>query len=258
MPAPFGNARTDFKSIKPTIAGRIGVRIEGMDKLLLNLSRLSKLPPEGATRVLQVLASEFLNSIAEFAPVDTGAYVRSWRIKEQRRDAITMAPMGMLPARPTIGGGQSVPISASKLAQMIEFGTSAHIIAPREKEKLLFRLKNGEDVITGKPVNHPGTKPRPHIRIALAETRRKAKGVTYAVATEYADYPKWKSDLTRAAQQRQDATGRTYLPTSAGVPRQTSKPNYPDQVVCQVRESGHVVRHVWSADSRRVANTPEE
>ena len=78
MPAPFRAPRTDFRSIKPTVKGRIGVRIEGEDKLLLNLSRLAKLPTEGAARILQVLANEFLDSMQFYAPVDTGDYVKSW------------------------------------------------------------------------------------------------------------------------------------------------------------------------------------
>lgn len=227
--APFGNARTDFASIPRSLKGRIGVKVSGIEGLMLNLSRLKKFPQEGTTRALQVMVSEFMSSLVEFAPVDTGRYINSWKVKEQSANRIVVGPVGMLPARPNVLGPNSAePIGAQRLATMLEFGTSPHIIAPKNKDHLLFRFKRGGDHITSKPVNHPGTKPRPHIRLALNQTRRKAKGIIYAVATEYAQVPAWKESFKRAARAEgyhghipPRQTGRNRKDVSANIGRGT-------------------------------------
>ncbi len=211
----FGGRRS-FDVGSSGVTGRVGVKMVGMDRLLLNLSRMQQLPQEGVTKILQILASEFIASVIEFAPKVTGRYARSWRVKSLRPNEVIIAPMGMLPGRPTIGGGVSDSISASKLAVMLEFtGSPPHIIAPRVKSKLLFQSRTGDIVITGKPVNHPGFKPIPHIRLALSQTRRKAKGVIYAVATEYMEIKQWREGMADAA--------RTSGYTGPIPPRQTGR-----------------------------------
>lgn len=224
--APFAGRREPFPK-SPTIKGRIGVRIEGDTALLLNLDRLKQLPKEGATRALQIMASEFLATLTALAPRDTGRYINSWRIKENSPGKIVIGPVGMLPPRETITGGQADPVSAQKLATMLEFtGSPAHPILPKNANALVYL--HGGEVKFSKRVSHPGFKPIPHIRPALNQVRRNAKGIVWAVATEYAGVKEWKESFTKAARTNgydggipPRQTGRNRADTSANIGRGT-------------------------------------
>lgn len=50
--------------------------------------------------------------------------------------------------------------------KFIEFGTPPHIIKPTTKKALKF--KSGKNIVFAKKVRHPGTRPQPFIRTAIA------------------------------------------------------------------------------------------
>ena len=47
-------------------------------------------------------------------------------------------------------------------AEFVEFGTAPHVITPKNKKALSFKI-GGKDILV-KKVNHPGTRPNPFIR----------------------------------------------------------------------------------------------
>ena len=225
--APFQSARPGFPTRSTGIKGRVGIRIVGDDKLQVNLTRMSKLPQEGITKIVQLMASEFLATLTVLAPKQTGRYINSWRVKENSANRVIVGPVGMLPPRETVTGGQTEPIAASRLARMLEFtGSPAHTIEPRVADNLVYS-QNGEIRVRRK-VNHPGFRPIPHIRPALADTRRKGKGIAYAVASEYMAPRMWNEAMIRAARAEgyqgpipPRQTGRNRKDTSANIGRGT-------------------------------------
>ena len=57
---------------------------------------------------------------------------------------------------------KGIVISMDETAIWIEFGTAPHIIRPKDKKALKFKV-GGKDVFA-KEVHHPGTRPQPFIR----------------------------------------------------------------------------------------------
>jgi len=226
--APFGSPRPfPSKPLGTGVKGRVDFKVVGETELIANFERMRKLPQEGVTKILQILASEFMSSLVTFAPVDTGRYLRSWRVTENTPNRVVVAPVGMLPPRPTVTGGQTEPISASRLASMLEFsGSSPHVIEPKNASALVY--PQGGQIKISRRVRHPGFKPIPHIRPAMNETRHKAKGISYAVAAEFMPVQAWKDAMVMRAHQEgytghipPRQTGRNVKDISANIGRGT-------------------------------------
>ncbi len=58
-------------------------------------------------------------------------------------------------------------------AKFVEFGTPPHLIKPKDKEALKFKVGKGGKPIFSKVVKHPGTRPNPFIRNTIQNKLRK-------------------------------------------------------------------------------------
>lgn len=92
-------------------------------------------------RALPRIAIRFQNELIIAAPVDTG----------RLRNSILVTSDGM-----------TLTISIVDYAFYVEFGTPPHIIKPKDKQSLKFKV-GGKEVFA-KIVRHPGTRPNPFIR----------------------------------------------------------------------------------------------
>lgn len=107
----------------------------------------------GASRTeLETAARQVMNRAKVLAPVDTGRLRASIRIEARRTFTLRSVY--------TIG-------SDVEYADMVHGGTRPHVIRPRTKQVLRFRV--GGRVVFARVVNHPGTKARPFLDRALRE-----------------------------------------------------------------------------------------
>ncbi len=86
------------------------------------------------------VANDIRNELIDTVPVDTGRLKSSITVKNE--------------------GNGIFEISMSEYGKFIEFGTSPHIITPKDKKALFW--KGAKHPV--KLVNHPGTRPNPFIR----------------------------------------------------------------------------------------------
>ena len=114
--------------------------------------------------VLFNFANFLITEIQRRAPIRTGAYARSWRIRNQTSNTITVR--------------SSAP---PWLFIVLEFGSRGHLIVPKERKTL--RFLDGAEVIFAQSANHPGTKPKPHVRPALRALARAAPGMIMNLTT---------------------------------------------------------------------------
>lgn len=116
---------------------------------------LQSLPAKMETNVmrsaLRAGAAVYLAQVKQNIPVKDGALRQSARITTKKnRD-------GSVSASVKVGNRQAF------YAQMVEFGTRSHVIAPRTG-----RLQIGGQFVGG-AVEHPGSRPRPFMRPAADE-----------------------------------------------------------------------------------------
>ena len=89
----------------------------------------------------ELLVHDLVSKLRDNCPKDTGFLMRNIDYRKT-------------------GGGYE--ISMPKYALYVEFGTPPHIIRPKNKKALAFKV-NGKQVFA-KIVYHPGTRPYPFIR----------------------------------------------------------------------------------------------
>ena len=93
---------------------------------------------------LQGIANDLTNELIRTCPVDKGSLRQS--IKYVVQDSV-------------------IRIKMLYYGLIIEFGSPPHIIRPRTKDALHWKVGNKD--IFAKVVHHPGTRPNPFIRTAL-------------------------------------------------------------------------------------------
>lgn len=98
---------------------------------------------EALKKALPDIARRMQNELTLIAPVDTGRLKNSIKVKV---------------------GGEGIVIWMVEYGKYIEFGTPPHIIKPKDKQALKFKVKRGGKNIFAKEVKHPGTRPNPFIR----------------------------------------------------------------------------------------------
>ena len=101
-------------------------------------------------RALPAIAIRFQSELTLIAPVDTG------RLK------------GSIKVMPTNNG---LEITMVDYAKFVEFGTPPHVIIPKSKKALKFKI--GNKVLLRKKVKHPGTRPNPFIRNTIQNKLKK-------------------------------------------------------------------------------------
>ena len=90
---------------------------------------------------LPKIAIRLQNELILAAPVDTGRLRNSIRVTSDKN---------------------TLTINLVGYALYVEFGTNPHIIRPKDKEALKFKI--GKENVFAKEVHHPGTRPNPFIR----------------------------------------------------------------------------------------------
>lgn len=121
-----------------------------MDRAALNRTFRATSRSEGEIAARQVVARAKV-----LAPVDTGRLRASIRV--ERRSILGLRQ------RWTVG-------SDVEYAPMVNDGTKPHIIRPRTKKALKFKM--GGKTVYAKVVHHPGTRARPFLDRALADVAR--------------------------------------------------------------------------------------
>lgn len=96
---------------------------------------------EAIERALPRIAIRFQNELVLASPVDTGRLRNSIRVDAR---------------------GNVLTITMVDYAFYVEFGTPPHIIKPKDKQSLKFKV--GREEVFAKVVRHPGTRPNPFIR----------------------------------------------------------------------------------------------
>lgn len=132
-----------------------------MARIRLDRAALSRTIRGASRRELETAARQVLNRAKVLAPVDTGRLRASIRI-EARRTAT-------LRSKFVIG-------SDVFYAPYVNDGTRPHIIRPRTKQALRFRV--GGRTVFAKVVHHPGTRARPFLDDALKQVAA-ARGYSF-------------------------------------------------------------------------------
>jgi len=140
------------------VAKQTSVQFKNWDQVHISLREFQINNREFTQDVLWNFANFLITEIQRRAPIRTGAYARSWRITSQTTTTITVR--------------SSAP---PWLFIILEFGSRGHLIVPRNREALRFQV--GSEVIFRTSTNHPGTKPKPHVRPALRALKRAAPGM---------------------------------------------------------------------------------
>jgi hypothetical protein len=93
---------------------------------------------------LEVFGFLMAQEFAQSAPKDTGNLARSFPGTLQVKEDV-------------------ISYTLPEYAKFVEFGTRPHIILPKNKTSLKFKVAGGQEILT-KRVEHPGTRPNPFIR----------------------------------------------------------------------------------------------
>ncbi|MHA1302303.1 MAG: HK97 gp10 family phage protein [Candidatus Heimdallarchaeaceae archaeon] len=104
---------------------------------------------EALERALPDIARRMQNELVLVSPVSTGRLKNSIKVKSTNEGLI---------------------IWMVDYGKYIEFGTPPHIITPKEKKALKFKI--GGDELIRKKVKHPGTRPNPFIRNTIQNKLR--------------------------------------------------------------------------------------
>lgn len=146
---------------------QVSVEFKDWDRVVLGLDEFSRNNVAFRQEVLMQLGSLLVTLIVRRAPVNTGAYARSWRITNLTPNEVIV----------------STNIDP-KLFVILEFsGAKAHVERPRVKSVMRFVIAGQELFAT--IVDHPGSAARPHVRPAVRELASRAEGIIYAVTTRH-------------------------------------------------------------------------
>lgn len=107
---------------------------------------------ERLERALPRIAIRMQNELILASPVDTGRLRNSIKVKSTEEGLI---------------------IWMVDYGKFVEFGTPPHIITPKEKEALKFKIRREKGkIVFAKVVKHPGTRPNPFIRNTIQNKLR--------------------------------------------------------------------------------------
>lgn len=147
------------------------MKIEGKERLKAKIAAMSPKTRETISKTLGTSARDMVEAAKRFAPVDSGALRNSIGFTFGDYAADNSNVRGV-----SGGGGHelSVTIHAGDktawYASLVEFGTAAHLIKPREEGGSLNI--NGRQV---DQVQHPGGSARPYFYPAYRLTKKQLK-----------------------------------------------------------------------------------
>lgn len=127
-----------------------------LEKLTKNLTFTDSEIKELGEEVLQALGDRLQELIEERSPKDTGKYASEWKVDPIQENTITVSnPDGLK-------------------FTLLEF--TGRRPSKIQGKPLLHFVINGRDIFVTF-VNHPGFQPEPHVRPALEQLGREAKGI---------------------------------------------------------------------------------
>lgn len=132
-----------------------------MARIRLDRAELNRTIRGASRSELETAARQVMNRAKVLAPVDTGRLRASIRIEARRTFTLRSVY--------TIG-------SDVEYADMVHGGTRPHIIRPKTKQVLRFKV--GGRTVFARVVHHPGTKARPFLDRALREVAA-ARGYSF-------------------------------------------------------------------------------
>lgn len=135
-----------------------------MARIRLDRAELNRTIRGASRSELETAARQVMNRAKVLAPVDTGRLRASIRIEARRTFTLRSVY--------TIG-------SDVEYADMVHGGTRPHIIRPKTKQVLRFKV--GGRTVFARVVHHPGTKARPFLDRALREVAA-ARGYSFRVS----------------------------------------------------------------------------
>jgi len=128
----------------------MGIRIKGGEKFKSTLQKIAEEHPQVMDAALDDTADAMSLEAQRIVPVDTGRLRGSINVKREFLVKVI---------------GTNV-----EYARDVEFGTGPHEIVAKNK-KVLANKKKG--IIFGRKVKHPGSQPRPYMRPAFENNRRR-------------------------------------------------------------------------------------
>ena len=136
--------------------------VKGADSVAGVLRRLAGIPTSAQARgarvrALKPVVEDAKTILAGNGSVITGKLRRAMGTGEKDRN--------------TTAAGPRKGMEHTNVAHLVEFGTAAHTIAPKNAPALVYRTKDGRKVVTTQPVSHPGAKPYPFMRPAFEQNK---------------------------------------------------------------------------------------
>ena len=128
----------------------MGIRIKGGDKFKAILQKLAEDRPDVLDMALDDTADAMSLGAQRIVPVDTGRLRGSINVKREYLSKVI---------------GTNV-----EYARDVEYGTGPHEIVAKNK-KVLANKKKG--IIFGRKVKHPGSQPRPFMRTAFENNKKR-------------------------------------------------------------------------------------
>lgn len=123
-----------------------------MARVRLDRASLQRTITNASRAELRTASRQVVNRAKVLAPVDTG----------RLRSSIRADPPRVFSLRGSVKVGSDV-----EYAGFVNDGTAPHVIRPRTKQVLRFRV--GGRIVYAKVVNHPGTRANPFLDRALRE-----------------------------------------------------------------------------------------
>jgi HK97 gp10 family phage protein len=131
----------------------ITITLKGVDEAVFKFDSLDVKVAEGVREVVKDISDRVERAAKKLCPVDTGR-LRASIWTNMRKDEL----------------GAEVGTNVDYAAH-VEFGTKAHVIRPKNKKFLSFKI-NGK-WIRARVVNHPGTRPQPFMFPAFEMYRQR-------------------------------------------------------------------------------------
>jgi hypothetical protein len=123
-----------------------------MARIRLDRAELNRTITNASRTELREAARQVVNRAKVLAPVDTG----------RLRSSIRADPPRVFSLRGSVTVGSDLEYAA-----MVNDGTKPHVIRPKNAKVLRFNV--GGQVVFARVVNHPGTRARPFLDLALRE-----------------------------------------------------------------------------------------
>lgn len=134
------------------MASQFNVQIKGLDELIKNANKVSK----GASNKLKSIMIDNTTHIQNEAKA-----IKAGRFKNQtgnlRRSIY----------RRVYSANKGIVATDEKYGEYVEFGTRPHVIRPRNKKMLAFKV-NGK-MVFARSVRHKGSKPYPYMQPAFED-----------------------------------------------------------------------------------------